>query len=198
MPHALSLKPKRLGVLLVAVAITVAATPLATAWAEDPPVIKRLRTEPATLYDIGIKGLRRLAVEAADTVVGIPGSKTTVAVRYGTDEGIIRIAFSVRVHDNEPTDYTEAACFAKRRDALLATFKVGTLSYAGVVSVEERIRRRLGAQFAHEPTTDKATETVAVGERLSEMTTFEMILVGRASHKLKSCIAPVTVLTPKS
>jgi len=135
-----------------------------------------LQKEPLTLFDIGMKGLRRLALNTLEKIADKPDMMPTSSVRYMHATGTIEISFKFKTKiKTNSIEQLRRDCIEIRRDAILKMFNIGLTDYGGPLSIKERIRRRIGIQFAHEPI-DSITEFLALGEQLEHITYVEVTL----------------------
>jgi len=151
--------------------------------AAAPPVIERLSKEPTTLFDSGMKRLRLFALEAANRIA--PKSAPVLATRvwYKADTGTIEIRYVFRAPTDTPST---KQCQSLHTQAVNEVFSVETLSYSVNISPRERVVRRLGLIFAHEPM-ESGKEAIAVGERLSEITYLEIVYIDAQGDVTQSC-----------
>lgn len=143
--------------------------------AQQRGALTYLQKEPMTLFDAGMKSLRRLALDGAEKVSVASGLPTTSRVSYKDSEARITIAFEFTVKATETPEKMRKDCAEYRRKSILRMFRIGRSDYGFELSVSERIRRRIGGQFAHEPTISM-TETIALGEQLGNLTYFQVTL----------------------
>lgn len=158
--------------------------------AADPTVIEHLRKEPTTLFDIGMKRLRAAALDAAARINARQDGHAAARVRYEPEPQIIGIRFEVT---GSAVDLTPRVCQEFRAAVIRDTFAVNRTVFSGDLSFTERIRRRLGLIFAHEPV-GSGIEHIAIGQRLAEVTVVEVVLArpdggGRVSCR-GSLVAP--------
>lgn len=171
----------RRAVLLAAVVL---ATALATpSIAAEPAVIERLASEPTTLFDMGMKRLRSLALEATLRITAPSDQATTSRVWYRTETKSIEIRFELRV-SAQPIG--EPLCRETQTRVINETFSIGRTAYLVNLSRAERVRRRLGLIFAHEPI-ESGKDAIAIGERLAELTFVEIAYLDRLGAVQQSC-----------
>lgn len=128
-----------------------------------------------TLFDAGMKSLRRLALDTAEKTAAKLGTEVTSNVYYKHAAPAIEIVFHFTIHNTATVEKLRLQCVDLRRDAILKMFRIGLTGYPSDLSVHERIRRRIGGQFAPEPTTS-ISETIALGEQLGQLTYVEATL----------------------
>lgn len=158
-------------VLLVA---AVLSTPV-LAQGQGRGTLTYLQNEPTTLFDMGIKRLRSAVLRTASQMIAKKGVKPTSSVRYKDSPGIIELEFNLITESSGDMDTLRQECIKYRRDSIIRVFQIDQASFNIQLSLKERIRRRLGAQFAHEPIAS-VKETLSLGEQLGEITYFSVIL----------------------
>ena len=132
--------------------VATALLPTTTVAQDDiKSVFSYLQKEPMTLYDAGMKSLRRMALDTAARLTTSPELEAATGVNYKPAVGQIEIIFSVKTNDSNGLDALRQRCIAIRKDAILKMFRIGLTEYSSPHSVNERIRNRIGGQFAHEP-----------------------------------------------
>lgn len=134
-----------------------------------PTVFPYLQKEPMTLFDAGMKSLRRLALDAASSLSTSLDVKVTANVTYNATVNQINIFYHVTIDDAKSLESLRQQCITTRKDAILKMFRIGLSEYATQLSVPERIRRRIGGQFAHEPS-GSMQESEHLGDRLAPLT----------------------------
>lgn len=134
-----------------------------------PTIFPYLQKEPMTLFDAGMKSLRRLALDTAQVLSAPPDVSAASNVTYNVTVNQIDIHYHVTIEDAKSIESLRQQCISTRKDAILRMFRVGLTDYASQLSVPERIRRRIGGQFAHEPS-GSLQETERLGERLALLT----------------------------
>lgn len=156
------------------VAVLAALTVPSIAQAQQKGIVSFLQKEPMTQFDAGMKSLRRQALDAAARLTNSTQAKVTSSIGFKADRSIIEIVF---VFNQPPggASPTREKCVELRRKAITDMLRIGRSEYGSELSVPERIRRRIGGQFAHEPTTTMS-EVISIGEWLSAMTYFEVLL----------------------
>ncbi|HEY9080425.1 hypothetical protein [Magnetovibrio sp.] len=151
-----------------------------------------LQKEPMTLFDAGMKSIRRLALDTAANLSSTPGVDATSIVRYMSTSNEIEILFSIKSKNIEDIEHLRQQCIKIRKSTLLKMFRIGLTDYSTPLSVRERIRNRIGGQFAHEPAGTIA-ETVSLGERLAAVTFFAVKLTPASAPDVSvTCRALVT------
>ncbi|NQU55626.1 MAG: hypothetical protein HQ513_00225 [Rhodospirillales bacterium] len=160
--------------------------------AQENDVFDRLQKEPVTLFDLGIKRLRSSARIAADRLSPPSDPKVKFRVFFDQENRRLVVRFEVGTFSR---DVSQAACWERRVAAIKETFAIGRTRYTVTISVEERIRRKLGVMFSREPSTDK--NMIALGQRLAELTIVEVILRGTGPKVSVSCSALSAELKPK-
>lgn len=159
----------RAGLVLCAVA----AMP-ATASGQQKGILSYLQKEPMTLFDAGMKSLRRQALDATVRLSATTQAKVTSRLSYKVDQEIIEFVF-VFAFPSGSAAPTRDKCVELRRKAITDMLRIGRTEYDSALSVPERIRRRIGGQFAHEPTTSMS-EVISIGEWIGAMTHFAVVL----------------------
>lgn len=162
----------------------------APATATEPEVILRLQKEFPTRFDLGMSRLRRAAIDAAPRLAAGSPFDPLVRVWYDPKVGTIEIRF--RFEGLAGDALTMERCGEMRKTAIRETFRVGRTFYAQPMSFDERVRRRLGSQFAREPV-NGAKEVIALGQRLAELTYLGVALVDGAGGRTITCRARVAV-----
>lgn len=146
------------------------------------------------MFDFGIKALRRAALDASLRFASPAEPGPAVRVWYDTGSDTIEMLFEFRALDVGAAP-SRATCLERRRQAILETFKIERTASLDLTSPEQRIRRRIGAQFSREPQ-PPAQQVLALGERLSELL-FVGVEVADAAKSKITCRAPVAQLDPK-
>jgi len=160
--------------------------------AQGQETLARLQKEPVTLFDLGMKSLRRLALDATANMAAKPGMGPSSSVRYKHAAGIIEIEFNLKTENANSIEQLRQQCLEIRRKTILKVFRIGLSDYTSQLSVNERIRRRIGGQFAHEPL-GSMTETQALGEQLGQITYFAVNLTTATEPAISvSCRALAT------
>jgi len=177
----------RLAPTALAAALAAVLVGLRPAEAAPPPIIDRLAKESTTLFDMGMKRLRRLVLDAAVRISSPGTAANTPApasrVWYRADTATIEILFQFRISGAPPT---AQQCMETRRRAITDTFSIGRTIYTVNLSFGERVRRRLGLIFAHEPL-ESGKEVIAIGERLSELTFVEISYIDARGDIVQRC-----------
>jgi len=161
--------------------------------AEEPEVIKRLRGEKVTVFDAGMKRLRQAALTASGRLSSAAQPGPRVGVRYDDKTGIIEIEFLFTDPNGNAVIYSKDRCMEIHKTAIRETFNIGRTIYTIPLTFEERVRRRLGLLFSHEPI-QNIKEVIALGQRLSELTFLRIDIIGPKNIKIGSCrdrIAPI-------
>lgn len=159
--------------------VMVSARPVPAA---DPPVIEMLRREPTTLFDMGIKRLRRAALDTALRMTTRDGRNTLARVRYAPE----RPAIEIRLETTAPeAQHTARGCQDIRIAAIRDMFSIGRTAYAQPLSFSEQLRRRLGLIFAHDPI-GADTAYITIGQRVAEITRVDVLLT-RAGAEPVGC-----------
>lgn len=134
-------------------------------------VFKYLRSEPMTLFDAGMKSLRKQAIEVAAYFSAKPTLDATALVAYRSTEKQIEIVLGIETE----AEVYHKNCVDLRKQAILKMLRIGRSTVSSQMTMKERIERRLGGQFAHEPN-DSTHEFVTLGSRLGERTYFSVKL----------------------
>ena len=179
--------------VIAAIATQAPVTPAEAAGEPMPPVIDRLYKEPTTLFDMGMKRLRSASFDAAARITAPSERTPTSRVWYRVETQSIEIRFEVLARVDQPSP---RLCQETRTRLLTEVFAIGRTAYFLNLSRAERIRRRLGLIFAHEPLTD-GKEVVAVGQSLAEHTFLEVAYVDGRGGTLQSCRAAVAAAEPQ-
>lgn len=156
-------------IFLCVVLIFLVTTPKSMA-AED--VFDRLKTEPVTMLDFGLKRLRSAALQAARKLAQPSDPIPQTRVAFDAENREIQIHFFV-VTPIE--NLTSATCLQKRHTALMEIFLIGSTAYVVPLSDTQRVIRRLGAMFTHEPAVSPTAER-AMGERIAQSTHLKVTL----------------------
>jgi len=154
--------------------------------ADEPEVIKRLRGEKVSVFDAGMKRLRQAALTASGRLSSAAQPGPRVGVRYDDKTGIIEIEFLFTDPNGNAVVYSKDRCMEMHKTAIRETFNIGRTIYAVPLTFEERVRRRLGLLFSHEPI-QNVKEVVALGQRLSQLTFLRVEIVGRKNIRIASC-----------
>ncbi len=158
-------------ILLFVILWVLISTPAPLA-ADD--VFDRLKTDPVTMLDFGLKQLRSAARQAARKLVQPPDTTPQTRVAFDAEKREIQIQFFI---NSQTEQFTEASCFQKRQIALRETFLIGSTAYVLPLSDNQRIIRRLGVIFTHEPA-ESPTAVRAMGERIAQSTYLKITLNG--------------------
>ncbi len=158
--------------------------------AELPVVLQNLQNTPATLFDIGIKQLRRQALNGAARLSFKSGPSPTTRVWMSKDSGTIEILYLYSVESDAIIAPTAQFCARIRAAALKEVFQIGSTAYDIELSDEARIARRLGSYFSSEPVRG-SKEAIAIGQRLSELTYLEVRIADNKSNESVTCRGPV-------
>jgi len=173
--------------------LSIVTLPGNPATADEPEVIKRLRGEKVTIFDAGMKRLRQAALTASGRLSSVAQAGPKVGVRYDDKTGIIEIEFRYTDPSGNPAIYTKARCAEMQKAAITETFNISRTFYTIPITFDERVRRRLGLLFSHEPI-QSVKEVVALGQRLSELTFLLVEIVSPKNIRIAFCrdrIAPV-------
>lgn len=184
---------RRAVAVVIGTVLLAGASLVVPAVGQELEIFRNLRSEPVSLFDYGVKALRRLALEAASRMAVAGEAVPTVQVGYSDKTSTIEIQFVLPPPATAGAKLSPQVCEELRKALIRETFKIGRTAYDVPLSVEERVRRRLAMQFAHE-IVQTVKETVALGERLSELTFFEVKLTGRDAASGISCRSPVAKL----
>lgn len=166
-------------VLLMLLTAVLSAPSLAQEQGQGRGTLTYLQKEPATLFDMGMKRLRRAALSTASQMIVKPGMKPKSRVSYKHDAGIIEIEFNLVTETSENMDLLRQECINNRKNIILRMLQIGLTDFTTQLSVNERIRRRIGAQFSHEPVSS-GKETLSLGEQLGQITYFTVVLTTAA------------------
>ena len=115
------------------------------------------------MLDFGLKRLRSAALQAAHKLAQPSDPNPQTHVAFDAENREIQIQFFV-VTPIE--NLTSTVCLQKRQTALMETFLIGSTAYVVQLSDTQRVIRRLGAMFTHEPA-DSPTAVRAMGERIA-------------------------------
>lgn len=173
-------------------ALLVAAPPLVASGAEPPVVVRNLQGVSLTMFEFGIKSLRRSALDASLRFASPAEPGPAVRVWYDATNNRIELLFDFRTADPLAAQ-SRPHCLDKRRLAILETFKINRIDSIDLSSPEQRIRRRLGMLFSSELQTN-GNEVLALGERLAEMTFVEVEIIGRKPGVKTACRGTVAQL----
>lgn len=149
-------------------------------------VFEYLQKEPMSLFDAGMKSLRRQAIDTAAYMSSRPSLDATARVIYSPTVRTIEISLDIETAEIADIAAARQKCIDLRLQSILKMFRIGYSSTANGLSVTERIQNRLGAQFAHEPN-GSFHEFMALGKRLSPITYYAV--------KLSTKAEPVTSVT---
>ncbi len=181
------------------VSLTVVLSTLASAQEMDQGrgTLNYLQKESTTLFDVGMKRLRTAALDTVSKMVAKPGQQPTTSVKYQHDAGIIDILFNLQTENADNMETLRLQCVDKRRSTLLRMFRVGLTDYTSQLSISERLRRRIGNQFAHEPISS-VKEVLSLGEQLGLITYFTVTLTTMTDPAISAtCRALATDLMVK-
>lgn len=135
-------------------------------------VFDRLKSEPVTMLDFGLKRLRSAALQASRKLAQPPDHAPQSRVVFDVDKREIQIQFFVK---SATEHFTDAMCLQKREIALRETFMIGSTAYVVPLSDAQRIIRRLGVLFTHEPA-ESPKAVRAMGERIAQSTFLKVTL----------------------
>lgn len=173
--------------LIALLGFLVLVPPVPPAAAQDEPaVITGLRGEPATLFDLGMKRLRELVNEAARRLATPADPLPRVGVFYKPETKTIEVIFEFRQSTTDPAEFTEAACLSRNRRTVNEVFRIDRLVTVLNLTYAEKVRRRLGMLFTHEPT-EQTNDSVAMGQRLAELTYVTVRLVSTKGSNRTTC-----------
>ncbi|NQV43716.1 MAG: hypothetical protein HQ501_02340 [Rhodospirillales bacterium] len=164
--------------------------------AELPVVLQNLQNTPATLFDIGMKQLRRQALNGAVRLSFKSGPSPTSRVWMSKDTGTIEILYLYSVESDAIIAPTAQFCARIRAAALKEIFQIGLTAYDIELSDEARIARRLGSYFSSEPARG-SKDSIAMGQRLSELTYLEVQITDNELNKTVTCRGSVNKLHPE-
>ncbi len=188
--------PKTLLWLSTTLAIIFCITIIKPAYADLPIVIQNLQNTPATLFDIGMKQLRRQALTAATRLSSDDTPKPSTRVWLKKDSGTIEILFLFSASSDSGVVPTQHFCAQFRAIALKEIFRIGRTAYDIELSDEARIARRLGTFFSSEPVRG-SKDAIAMGQRLSELTYLEVKIENKALDLSVICRDPVNTIFSK-
>lgn len=134
-------------------------------------VFTYLKSEPMTLFDAGMKTIRKQAFETAAYFSARPHLDATASVTYKPTLQNIEVVLDI---DSE-AEVNKKRCLDLRKQAILKMLRLTVSSASTSETIRERILRRLGGQFAHEPH-GSFHEFVALGERLAKATYYSIKL----------------------
>jgi len=135
-------------------------------------IFDRLKTEPVTMLDFGLKRLRSAALQAARKLAQPSDPAPQIRVAFDSEKREIQIQFFIYTGSEH---FNDAACLQKRQFAIKETFLIGSTAYVVPLSDSQKMIRRLGAMFTHEPA-ESPTAVRAMGERLAQSTYFKVTL----------------------
>jgi len=173
--------------------LSIVSLPESSAVADEPEVIKRLRGEKVSVFDAGMKRLRQAALVASGRLSSAAQVGPRVGVRYDDKTGFIEVQFRYTDPNGNDVVYSKDRCTEMHKAAIRETFNIGRTFYTIQLTFDERVRRRLGLLFSHEPI-QSVKEVVALGQRLSELTFLLVEIVGPKDIRIAFCrdrIAPV-------
>ena len=166
----------------------------APAPAQEPPLLKYLQQEPATLFDIGMKQLRRLALDATERLGSIAFPVPSTRVWFQRATGTIEILYLYKVSPESTVSPSDTDCRRLRAAAVRETFRIGRTAYDTALSPEERIRRRLRFLFSHEPVLG-TKDAIRPWKKLARSTFVEVMIIGSSSENAISCRAQAEVIS---
>jgi hypothetical protein len=175
-----------------AAALLAAAPPLAASRAEPPVVVRNLQGVSLTMFEFGIKSLRRSALDASLRFASPAEPGPAVRVWYDAANDRLELLFDFRTSDPLAAQ-SRPHCIDKRRQAIMETFKINRTDSIDLSSPEQRIRRRLGMLFSSELQSN-GNEVLALGERLAEMTFVEVEVIGSKPGVKIACRGAVAQL----
>ncbi|NQV98098.1 MAG: hypothetical protein HQ483_00225 [Rhodospirillales bacterium] len=160
-----------------------------------PNIINHLRQEPTTLFDSGMKLLRRQALDMARRL-NVPDQKPVgTRVRYNPDSGLIEIRFTF----SQRSEYVNGQnCWEARARIIQEMLQIGTTIYPSKASYGERISRRIGLMFSHESTARDAEifsesgQVSKIGKGLTRIIYFEVEQITDQNSSLVNCRGPIT------
>lgn len=173
--------------LLAASLALASGWPAATASAQqEPAVISGLKSEAATLFDLGMKRLRDLVQNAGLRLSSPADPRPRVGVYYEPQSQSIEIIFEFPMPSADRSVFTEPACLALHRRAVDETFLISRQATVLNMTFEEKVRRRLGLLFTHEQTTATAA-SIPMGQRLAELTYLTVSMIGPPNGGRMTC-----------
>ncbi|MCW8915308.1 MAG: hypothetical protein OQK24_05560 [Magnetovibrio sp.] len=137
-------------------------------------IFKYLRSEPMTLFDAGMKSLRKQSLETAAYFTAKPTLDATARVAYNPTVQNIEITLDIETG----TEVFKKRCVDLRKQAILKLLRIGLSHSPSHLTMKERIMRRLGGQFAHEPN-GSIQDFIALGSRLAKVTYFSIKLTAK-------------------
>jgi len=189
MAMTLKMLPGAMALLLTAV---LSGTALAQQSGQG--IMTYLQQEPVTLYDLGMKRLRSAALDTIAKMTTKPGMEPLTLVRYDHAAGLIEITYNLKVEAPGGIEQLRQRCVDDRKSIILKMFRIGLTDFASLLSIPERIRRRIGAQFTHEPIAS-TKEALSLSEHLGQVTYTTLTLTNVADPNISvSCRALTTDL----
>lgn len=156
-------------------------------------VFDNLQAEPVTMLDFGIKRLRSAALQTSLRLAPPSDPKAQSQVHFDPVKREIRLNYVLAMRQD---GVSLATCWERRAAAIREVFFVGGTSYSAPLSVEQRIKNRLGAMFTREPV-DRANAQQAMGERLAESTFVTMSIAVPGGAEPITCEGRVAELRLK-
>jgi len=157
-------------------------------------IITYLQKEPVTLFDLGMKRLRSAALDTVAKMTPKPGMEPLTSVRYDHATGLIEITYNLKVEATGGIEQLRQRCVEDRMSIILKMFRVGLTDFTSLLSVTERIQRRIGAQFTHEPIAS-TKEALSLSEHLGQIAYTTLTLTNVADPNISvSCRALTTDL----
>lgn len=109
--------------------------------AELPIVLQNLQKTPATLFDMGMKQLRRQALNGVVRLSSKSGPSPTARVWMSKGTGTIEILYLYSVESDSIIAPTAPFCARIRASVLKEVFRIGLTAYDVGLSDEARIAR---------------------------------------------------------
>ncbi len=160
----------------------------------DSNIISYLRQEPTTLFDAGMKRLRRSAMEAARRMSAPADQPVKSRVWYKPDSRTIEVRFTTTTPSKS---VDEQSCWDARARIIREVLQIGTTAYRSDITYSERIRRRIGLMFAHESSAQadeifsESGDISKIGKELSRILNFEIEYVTKQNSLMVTCRDPV-------
>lgn len=128
-----------------------------------------LQSEPATLFDQGMKRLRSAALNTAARLIDKSNIHITSSVSYKHEEGNIEIQFNLKDKVAGNPENLHKNCLQSRKNLIFKMFSIGPTEFSSQTPVNERISRRIGVQFAHEPV-ESSQSVLSMARQLETLT----------------------------
>lgn len=172
---------------LVACWLVLGTAPIAQAQNRD--FFYDMSKEQASIFDVGMKGLRQLTLAAASRMSDVFGEVPKIRVKFkpaGPDNASgIDITFLFGFYGVEQNDFHKLSCKERLDKIIAAVLRTNTINYAGQLTQTGRVARRLGNLFSRETS---AIDIIDLrGQIVAENTTITLGVSDQKNQFQKLC-----------